>query len=169
MNEDIVSLTLLKMLRLSKENFSDINHFLKVLSYATLIAGGENVDEHTLFIIKTSSIVHDISCPGLRKRYGRCDGEMQEKESHALLESFFSDIPIEDEDRNRVIELVSHHHSPLLDIGIDHRILLEADALVNAEEKGLTGDKLGRLGEDTFRTETGKNIFNTLYEERISL
>ena len=55
----------------------------------------------------------------------------------------------------RVCYLVGHHHSYDQVDGVDYRILLEADFLVNASHNRLSREAVARARESFFRTETG--------------
>ena len=44
-----------------------IQHFIKVHSFSKLIGEGENLDEHTMFILESSALVHDIGIKISRK------------------------------------------------------------------------------------------------------
>ena len=69
----MISEILKKMILYSNGNLHDINHFIKVWTYAKTIAELEGVDESTKYILETAAIVHDIACPVLRARFGSCD------------------------------------------------------------------------------------------------
>ena len=55
----------------------------------------------------------------------------------------------------RVCYLVGHHHSYDQVDGVDYRILLEADFLVNASHNRLSREAVARARVSFFRTETG--------------
>ncbi len=116
-------------------NLHDINHFLKVWAFAKNIGELEGLDAQTQETLELTAVVHDISCPLCREKYGNVDGRNQEKESAPLVEAFFAGDDC-NADVARISWLVSHHHTYTDVDGIDHRILLEADFLVNAGESG---------------------------------
>ena len=89
-----VSEVMEKMIKESKGSFRDINHFLKVWGYARNIGKGENLDDNTQKTLEIAAIVHDISCPSLREKYGEADGKKQEEVSSPMIRKFFegSDI-----------------------------------------------------------------------------
>lgn len=168
-NAAIISKTVEKMIFLSGGNMEDINHFLKVWAFTRTIALSENVDENTLFTLELTAVVHDISCPLCRLRYGNTGGRHQEEESPALIEEFFSDIPVPSSVVDRISYLVSRHHTYSGVEGTDWRILLEADYLVNASEHGDSIKSIESMKEKVFRTETGKRLLDSLYLERSSV
>ncbi len=167
MNErELIAAAAEKMIEYSEGNTSDINHFLKVWSYTRTIALGEKTDSHTLFLLELTAIVHDISCPLCREKYGNTDGRHQEEESPALIEEFFSSLDISPVDVERISFLVSHHHTYAGVDSIDWQILLEADYLVNADEHGDTKEAVGKMKERIFRTKTGLRLLESIYLKR---
>ena len=66
----IVSNAIEKMIDFYQGNQHDINHFLKVWSYARNIGQMEGLDDHTQEVLELTAVVHDISCPLCRKKYG---------------------------------------------------------------------------------------------------
>ena len=59
-----------KMIAFSAGNTADIHHFLCVWAYAKTIGEAEGLDEKTLFLLEATAIIHDISCPLCREKYG---------------------------------------------------------------------------------------------------
>lgn len=168
-NRLLISKTAEKMIRISDGNTEDINHFLKVWAFTRTIALSEGVDENTLLVLELTAIVHDISCPLCRLKYGNTDGRHQEEESPALIRAFFSDIPVPAVAQERISFLVSHHHTYSLVDGIDWQILLEADYLVNAFEHGDSLKNILAMRDRVFRTETGKRLIESIYLESRSV
>ena len=152
-----------RMIDYSKGNIHDICHFLKVTSYAETIAALEGLDAETLNTVVTAAIVHDIACPFCREKYGSCPGPYQEMESHKLLADFFSGTDIETSLLERVDYLVCHHHTYTDVDGIDYRILLEADFLVNADEGHMTHEAILKGRDLIFRTASGTALLNSIY------
>lgn len=165
----LITSTAEKMIAFSKGNTGDINHFLKVWSYTRTIALGEGLDEHSLFVLELTAIVHDISCPLCREKYGNTDGKHQEEESPALISSFFSSLDVRKEDVERISFLVSRHHTYTDVNAPDWQILLEADYLVNADERGDKEETIRSMREKVFRTETGKRLLESIYLDKSSL
>ena len=161
-----VNTVMLKMIAFSEGNLHDINHFLKVYAYAKTISEAEGLDAKTQETLELAAIVHDIACPLCRGKYGNTNGKYQELEGMPLTEELLKDMDIPDDMRSRVVWLVGHHHT-LTDVdGIDHRILLEADYLVNADESGHTEEQIRTAEKTIFRTETGLSLLNSIYLRR---
>ena len=151
------------MIAFSEGNLHDINHFLKVWAYAKTIGESEKLDAPTEFILETSALVHDIACPLCRVKYSNTDGKNQERESDALVRSFLADTGLSEAQISRVAYIVSHHHTYTNVDGIDYRILLEADYLVNADESSFTKENILNALDKIYVTESGKNLLRTIY------
>lgn len=154
---------MVKMLESANGNFHDINHLMKVYTYAKTIAECEAVTEKEQKTVEIAAIVHDIACPVCREKYGSADGNLQEKESAPLVEEFLKGAGLSEEMMSRIIYIVSHHHTPQAADGIDFQILLEADYLVNADESGFSETNIRNTMEKMFRTATGKKLLNSIY------
>ena len=152
-----------KMILLSNGNQHDINHFLKVHAYAATIGACEGLPEDPLQTLELAAIVHDIACPLCREKYGTTNGSYQELEGAPLTREFFAGTDVPAEQLERIVWLVSHHHTLRPIDGIDHQILVEADYLVNAEESGLAEANIRHMGETIFKTGTGKQLLQSLY------
>lgn len=100
-----------KMIDFYKGNKSDIRHFLKVYAYAQTIGQLENLDGTTQDTLEMAAIVHDIACPLCREKYGNTSGSYQEAESEALLREFLAEFSLPQEMEERIIYLVTHHHT----------------------------------------------------------
>lgn len=152
-----------KMIEFYEGNVHDIEHFLKVHSYARLIGSLEGLDRKTLDTLEIAAIVHDIACPLCREKYGNTSGANQEAESEGLLLPFLAEFDLAEEVRERVIYLVSHHHTISEIQGQDYQILIEADFLVNAAESQMSREQAETFYEKVARTETGKRLLAQLY------
>ena len=89
----IVSAAIQKMIEFYKGNRHDVNHFLKVWAMAKTIGELEGLDRHTQEVLELAAVIHDIACPLCREKYGDTDGKHQERESPALVEAFFTELP----------------------------------------------------------------------------
>ena len=152
-----------EMIATSGGNLHDINHLMKVWGYAHTIGKSEGLDEKTQYILETAAIVHDIACPLCREKYGDTYGELQEKEGGPLAEEFLSELGVDPDVVERVVYLVSHHHTYKDVDGPDYQILLEADFLVNADEEMSSEDTIRAMRKNIFKTESGKKLINTMY------
>ena len=159
----IVAAATQKMIEFYKDSIHDIDHFLKVWAMAKTIGELEGLDRHTQEVLELAAVVHDIACPLCREKYGNTNGKNQELESPPLVEKFFEGLSVECDDVERISWLVAHHHTYTHVDGRDHRILLEADFLVNAGESGYTRSAIENFRQRVFRTAAGTKLLNSMY------
>ena len=142
-----------------------IQHFIKVYEFAHVIGVREGIDKETLRILDMAAILHDIGIRPAEEKYGRCDGRLQEQEGPAYARKLLADFPeVTEEEQERICYLIAHHHTYENVEGIDYRILLEADFLVNALENGLEKDAIRKTRDRIFETETGRYLLNTMFD-----
>lgn len=158
-----ISQILVKMIDYSAGNRKDINHLMKVHSYARIIGKGEGLSEELQKITEIAAIVHDIACPLCRIKYGNTNGKYQEAEGPALTESFLADTGLTREEIARIAYLVGHHHTYEGVDGLDYQILLEADYLVNADESGYSRENILHMRDTVFQTKTGTALLESIY------
>lgn len=163
MSTPAVTKAMVQMIDFYKGNHHDIDHFMKVYTFAKTIGEMEGLDDATQELVELTAIVHDIACPLCREKYGSASGDKQEAESAALLEPFFSDIDIPQTVKNRISFIVCHHHTTTGVEGIDWRIMLEADYLVNAAEQKQSPEAIRAFKENVFRTESGLRLLHSIY------
>lgn len=108
--------------------------------------------------------MHDIACPMCREKYGHCAGNLQEKEGPELVKEVLKGFPLDYAFVERVCYLVGHHHTYQDVDGLDYQILLEADFLVNADESNLKKEAIEKMKINVFKTKTGKELLNHIYE-----
>lgn len=159
----IIAAATQKMIEFYKGDQHDICHFLKVWAMAKTIGELEGLDKHTQEVLELTAVVHDIACPLCREKYGNANGKYQELESPPLVEAFFEGLPVERGDVDRISWLVAHHHTYTNVDGLDHRILLEADFLVNAGEGGFARPAIENFREQVFRTAAGTQLLDSIY------
>ena len=140
MKERIVN----KMIDFYRGNRSDVRHFLKVYAYAQTIGRLEGLDEKTQDTLEIAAI-------------------HQEAESEDLLRTFLSEFTLPEEMEERIIYLVTHHHTYTNVEGMDYQILLEADYLVNADESQYSHEAICKFRERVFKTESGTHMLESIY------
>ena len=158
-----ISRILVKMIDYSAGNRKDINHLMKVHSYARIIGKGEGLSEELQKITEIEAIVHDIACPLCRNTYGNTNRKYQEAEGPALTESFLAETGLTREEIARIAYLVGHHHTYEGVEGLDYQILLEADYLVNADESGYYRENILHMRDTVFQTKTGTALLESIY------
>lgn len=152
-----------KMIAYSNGDRHDIDHLVRVWTFARTIAEGEGLDAQTQFILEAAAITHDIACPLCREKYGYTNGKYQEREGAPMVRRFFADSDLCAEDIERIAWLVEHHHSFTSIDGTDHQILLEADFLANAAENGYSLKKRQFFEERFLKTDSGARLLHALF------
>ena len=158
-----VATVMKKMIEISEGNLHDINHFIKVHSYARTIGLLEGVSPELLETIEVAATVHDIACPLCRRKYGNTNGKYQEIEGGPLARELLESLNAPKALADRVVFLVEHHHTLKNVDGIDWQILLEADYLVNADESQIAKTAIVSVRDHLFRTQTGIELLNGIY------
>ena len=152
-----------KMIAYSGGNLHDIRHLMKVWGYAKMIGELEGLDAAAQRTLEAAAIVHDIACPLCRAKYGNTNGKYQEAEGGPLAAAFLQNTGLTADEIRRVAWLVAHHHTYGAVDGADYQILLEADYLVNAEERGDPPETVHAAAARFFRTEAGTALLRAIY------
>ena len=152
-----------KMIAFSKGDIHDIDHFMKVWGYAKTIGELEALDEGTQFTLELAALTHDIACPLCREKYGSTIWEKQEEEGAPMVRDFLADTSLSPNLIDRVSYLVGHHHTLTGVEGADYQILIEADYMVNAAEKGLGKAEIAAFVAEHFRTKSGIALIKSVF------
>lgn len=158
-----VSPIMKKMISFSDGNIHDIDHLVRVWTYARTIGELENLDNETQFILEIAAITHDIACPLCREKYGNTNGKLQEEEGVPLVKDFLSDTGLNEAQIERVAFLVGHHHTFTGIDGVDWQVLVEADYIANATEKGYSTQNISNFEQKIMKTESGKRILQSIF------
>ena len=140
-----------------------IHHALKVYAFASAIAGEEKMPERGRMVLETAAVLHDIGIHVCEEKYGSCAGPLQEKEGPAVARPLLEGLELEEEEKERVLWLIAHHHTYTGEKQLDHQILLEADFLVNSVEEAMENEAVEALGRRIFRTKTGLFYLQKLF------
>lgn len=141
----------------------DINHFMKVWGYSRTIGELEGLDERTQYILELAAITHDIACPSCRLKYGSAIAARQEEEGALMVLDFLKPFELDNEVVSRISYLIGHHHTFTEIDGMDYQILVEADLIVNAEEKGFSPANVKNTRDKLFKTNSGIALLNSIY------
>ena len=82
------------------------------------------------------------------------------------MQAFLTELPVPAPMAERITWLVAHHHTYAPVDGLDHRILLEADFLVNAGESGYDRRAIESARERVFCTGTGIRLLDEMFLTR---
>lgn len=140
-----------------------VQHVQKVHAFARQIGLAEGLDGRTQYILELAALLHDVGIRPALEKYGSSDGKLQEKEGPPLARSILQELGEDPEVVERVAWLVGHHHTCSNVSGLDYRILLEADFLVNLYEDGCGEAEIRHALQTIFRTETGRWICRTMF------
>ena len=147
-----------KMIAISEGNIHDIDHFIRVWTYAKTIAELEGLNYDTQFILEVAAITHDIACPLCRQKYGNTNGKHQESEGAVMVKAFLANSGLSARKVDRIAWLVGHHHT-FSDIdGLDYQILVEADYIANASENGYSDENVRNFMGRIMKTDSGKRL-----------
>lgn len=152
-----------KMIAFSQGNIHDIDHFIRVWTYARTIGIQEGLDEGTQYVLEVAAITHDIACPLCREKYGDTRGAHQEAEGEIMVRDFLRDTGMADAQISRVAYLVGHHHTFTGVDHVDYQILIEADYVANATENGYSAHNVQNFIEKVMKTESGKRLARAVF------
>lgn len=150
------------MVEFNKGDARMVNHFLKVWAYSKAIGENEGVDEKTMRTLEVAAVTHDIGIKPSMEKYGSGAGPYQEKEGPPVAREMLEKLGFEGELIDRVCYLIGHHHTYTDIDGIDYQILVEADFLVNLDEKKSGMQEKQSVMEKIFKTETGKEYLEKI-------
>lgn len=160
MNTKIANLTK-EMIEYNRGDMKRINHALKVHQYARTIGILENIDEKDLFNLESAAILHDIGIKNCIEKYNSTGGKLQEKEGPPIASKILEKLNYKDYER--ILYLISHHHSYNKINGIDYQILIEADFLVNLQEDNASKKTIENVYNKIFKTKSGKQLVKLLF------
>jgi len=158
-----VSMVTDKMIEYERGNPERIHHFLKVYAFAKAIGELEGLDERTRNILEVAAVMHDIGIKPSLEKYGSSAGNYQEMEGPAPAARILGELGQKDELVERVCWLVAHHHTYSNVREIDHRILIEADFLVNIHEQGMSREQIESIRRKCFETGAGRRFLDCLF------
>ena len=147
-----------KMIAFSNGNIHDIDHLIRVWTYAKTIGELEGLDTETQVILEIAAITHDIACPLCREKYGNTNGKYQEAEGAPLVRAFLADTGLNGAQIDRIAWLVGHHHTFSGIDGLDYQILVEADYIANATENGYSQENVRNFMAKIMKTDSGKRL-----------
>lgn len=151
------------MISYLKGNRHEVEHLLKVYGYAKTIGECEGLDARTQEILEIAAVVHDIGIPRAIEKYGSDAGPYQEELGPAEARTLLAELGYDEELIGRVCCLVGRHHTYTNVDGLDCRILLEADYLVNASHGKHSPEAISAAKEMFFRTKSGLKFLKELF------
>ena len=142
-----------------------IKHAHRVLGYAQKILEDEKGNEE---VVVAAAVLHDIGIHAAEKKHGSTAGRFQEIEGPPIAENILDKLNFPKEKIGSVLEIIAHHHTPGKIETLDFKILYDADWLVNLgnEHDTLDKERLKKIIEKIFLTETGKILAQKIYLDR---
>lgn len=152
-----------RMMEYYKNDPRRIQHFVKVHSFARLIGLAEGLDEPQQITLEMAALMHDIGIKVGEETLGLCDGKTQERLGPPVAETMLLQLAVEPARIQRICYLISRHHTYTNVDGIDYRILLESDSLVNLYEDGEAPEAVRSAYDSIFCTETGRRLCRLMF------
>ena len=135
-----------------------IHHLVKVHGFARQIGLSEGLDEDAMFILEAAAITHDIGIKPANELTGAHPGPLQEQLGPPVAAKMLPALGFPQDVTERVCFLIGHHHTYQDVEGIDWRILLEADYLVNMIEGNHPDAAIDQARDTFFETREGKRL-----------
>lgn len=154
---------MLEMTKFERGNPHGAQHFTKVHAFCRYIGQECGLDKETLFTLEAAAYTHDIGIKPAMEKYGSGAGPLQEKEGPAYARAMLEKLGFDEKVISRVCWLIAHHHTYDPVDGIDHRILIEADFLVNLHEGNASREAIQSAYEKMFETAPGKELCREMF------
>lgn len=162
--ETKLSLLMRAMIKYDGGDVPRIQHFVKVHDFARMIGVAEDVGSEQLFILEAAAILHDVGIHAAEAKYGNSHGKYQEELGPAEAKKVLADVGgFTEQQTERICWLIAHHHTYTNVTSQDHRILLEADFLVNSFEDNLSKEAIASFRENVFRSPSAIYMLNMMW------
>lgn len=162
--ETKLSLLMRAMIKYDGGDVPRIQHFVKVHDFARMIGVAEDVGSEQLFILEAAAILHDVGIHAAEAKYGNSHGKHQEELGPAEAKKVLADVGgFTEQQTERICWLIAHHHTYTNVTSQDHRILLEADFLVNSFEDNLSKEAIASFRENVFRSPSAIYMLNMMW------
>lgn len=162
--ETKLSLLMRAMIKYDGGDVPRIQHFVKVHDFARMIGEAEDVGSEQLFILEAAAILHDVGIHAAEAKYGNSHGKHQEELGPAEAKKVLAEVGgFTEQQTERICWLVAHHHTYTNVTSQDHRILLEADFLVNSFEDNLSKEAIASFRENVFRSPSAIYMLNIMW------
>lgn len=162
--ETKLSLLMRAMIKYDGGDVPRIQHFVKVHDFARMIGVAEDVGSEQLFILEAAAILHDVGIHAAEAKYGNSHGKHQEELGPAEAKKVLAEVGgFTEQQTERICWLIAHHHTYTNVTSQDHRILLEADFLVNSFEDNLSKEAIASFRENVFRSPSAMDMLNMMW------
>ncbi len=132
-----------------------IDHSLAVLRRAKEIIDREEADHK---VVMASAVLHDIGIHEAERKHGSSAGVYQQIEGPPIARPIMEDLNMDDDSVDHVLKIIANHHTAKDIDTPEFRILWDSDWIVNIPDEypGLDNEKMKKMIEKIFKTETGK-------------
>jgi HD superfamily phosphodiesterase len=154
---------IIEMININRGDRRRINHTLKVFALTKTISEIEISDNKVRNIAIIASILHDIGIKVCEEKYQSSAGKHQEVEGPPIARNILEKLGYGKEIIERVCYLISNHHTYSNIEGLDYRVLVEADLIVNLEEHKNTKKAIVETKEKFFKTPTAIHILDSIF------
>ena len=162
--ETKLSLLMRAVIKYDGGDLPRIQHFVKVHDFARMIGVAEDVGSEQLFILEAAAILHDVGIHAAEAKYGNSHGKHQEELGPAEAKKVLAEVGgFTEQQTERICWLIAHHHTYTNVTSQDHRILLEADFLVNSFEDNLSKEAIASFRENVFRSPSAIDMLNMMW------
>lgn len=155
---------MLQMAKFFRGDAHNIQHFTKVHAFSRYIGMREGLAPDALFTLEAAAYTHDIGIKPAREKYGSSAGYLQEIEGPAAVKPMMDRLGFDASVTERVMWLIAHHHTYDNVTDIDHRILIEADFLVNLFEGNASPDAVRSAYGKYFVTAAGREMCREMFD-----
>jgi HD superfamily phosphodiesterase len=153
----------LEMINYFKDDVKQINHALKVYGFASTISGLEKLSLAEKNITELAAVLHDIGIEEAERKHNPRAGHFQEIEGPPIAREILKRNGFAEEVIERVCFLIGNHHSYDKIDGLDFRILVESDFIVNISEGSMNKPAIEQIAKNYFVTTTGREILQNMY------
>ena len=156
--QPILDSLLLDLADYEKGQPKHLQHLVKVHAFARLIGHAEQLEASTQFVLELAALVHDVGINPSRAKYNSSAGRYQQIEGPPVARQLLLRYALAPDVVDRVCYLVAHHHTYTDIDGLDLRILIEADFLVNLYEDNSSREAAQAALDRCFTTPTGRRL-----------
>ena len=149
----------IEMKRYFGHDFKRIGHAANVARFAEQIVKEEKGNPA---VVLCAAYLHDIGIHEAERKYNSTAARYHQKEGPPIAREILAKLGARQEIIDEVSDIIGHHHHPRDKETLNFRIFYDADLIVNLEEgqkdKKTERDRLSKIIEKTFLTDTGKRL-----------
>lgn len=156
-----------KMIDYNSPDLRRINHAIKVFGFASAIGAEEGLNGKDMEILEAAAVFHDIGIHKAEEIYNCASGDYQQKLGPDVARPQLLELGYSLEQVDEICYLIGHHHTYTIKDNPLLQMLIEADFIVNIDEKDFPeGTDYKKIRDKIFVTETGIKFINSLIIER---